>query len=125
MKVIPSFEDMRLLHTIHDAAATMDNGLPVMIFPENSDKGYQLVLNELHEGYITIANFISKKRKKEIPIYPFYVHVRRKVLIIGKPFYLSQFEGKDNKEIIKYTMDRINELNPWLEEDKKLDYPYL
>lgn len=125
MKVIPSYEDMRLLHTINDASATMDNGLPVMIFPENSDKGYQLVLNELHEGYITIANFISKKRKKEIPIYPFYVHVRRKVLTIGKPFYLSELKGKDNNEIIKFTTDRINELNPWLEQDKKLDYPYL
>ena len=121
MHVIPSYEDMRLLHTIHDAAATMDNGLPVMIFPENSDNGYQKVLFDLREGYITIAKFISKKRQKETPIYPFYVHVRRKYLAIGKPFYLSDFEGKDNKEIIKYTMEKVNELNPWLEEDKKDD----
>ena len=119
MHVIPSYEDMRLLYTIHDAASTMDNGLPVMIFPENSDKGYQKVLFDLHEGYITVANFISKKRQKETPIYPFYVHVRRKYLAIGKPFYLSDFEGKSIEEIIRFTMEKVNELNPWLEDDKK------
>ena len=119
MHVIPSYEDMRLLHTINDAAETMNNGLPVMIFPENSNDGYQKVLRECHEGFITIANFISKKRKKETPIYPFYVHVKRRILVIGKPYYLSQFEGKSNEEIINYTRDRVNELNPWYEEDKK------
>ena len=124
MKVIPSYEDMRLIHTIHDVAGTMDNGLPVVLFPENSDKGYQKVLHDLHEGYIVISKFVSKKRQKETPIYPFYMHVKRKTIIIGKPFYLSQFEGKDNKEILKYTADRINELNPWLEEDKKTDPLY-
>ena len=121
MHVIPSYEDMRLLHTIHDAAHTMDNGLPVMIFPENSNLGYQRVLFNLHDGYITIANFISKKREKETPIYPFYVHVKRKVFVLGKPFYLSDFKGKTNEEINKFTMDKVNELNPYLEEDKNLD----
>ena len=119
MHVIPSYEDMRLLHTIHDASETMNNGLPVMIFPENSDNGYQKVLTECHEGFITIAKFVSKKRQKETPIYPFYVHVRRKILVIRKPYYLSQFEGKSNEEILNYTRDRVNELNPWFEEDKK------
>ena len=30
----------------------------------------------------------------------------------------------DNKAICKYTCDRINELNPYLEEDKKSDPLY-
>ena len=119
MHVIPSYEDMRLLHTIHDASETMDNGLPIIIFPENSDNGYQKVLRECHEGFITIAKFITKKRQKETPIYPFYVHVKRKIIVIGKPYYLSQFEGKTNEEILNYTRDKVNELNPWYEEDKK------
>ena len=121
MHVIPSYEDMRLLHTIHDTAKTMDNGLPVIIFPENSNLGYQRVLTTLHEGYIIISKFVSKKREKETPIYPFYVNVKRRLLIIGKPYYLSDLKGKDNSEINKYTCDRINELNPNLEEDKKLN----
>ena len=119
MHIIPSYQDMRLLHTIHNAAKTMDNGLPVMIFPENSDNGYQKTLQECHDGFITIAKFIGKNRKKETPIFPFYTHVKRKIIVIGKPFYLSQLEGKNNEEIIAYTRDRVNELNPWYEEDKK------
>ena len=121
MHVIPSYEDMRLLHTVHDVSGTMNNGLPVVIFPENSDLGYQRVLFQLHEGYITIAKFVGIKREKETPIYPFYVHVKRRLIVIGKPYYLSQLKGKSNDEINKFTCDKINELNPNLKEDKKLD----
>ena len=124
MHLIASYEDMRLMYTINDATKTLDNGLPVFIFPEDSDNGYQLVMQNLHEGFITIAKFISKKRQKEIPLYPYYVHVKRRILVIGKPFYLSQLKGKTNEEIVKYTADRINELNPNLEEDKKIDPTY-
>lgn len=70
MHLIPSYEDMRLMNTIKDASETMKNGLPVFIFPENSDKGYQMVMKEFHEGYITLAKFISKRLGREIPIYP-------------------------------------------------------
>ena len=121
MHVIPSYEDMRLLHTVHDTAGTIDNCLPVIIFPEYSDLGYQRVLSQLHDGYIVINKFVSKKREKETPIYPFYVNVRRKILVIGKPYYLSELKGKTNSEINAYTCERINELNPDLEEDKKLN----
>ena len=124
MHLIPSYEDMRLIQTISDVKGNLDNGLPVIIFPEDSNKGYQLVMNELFEGYIIITKFVNKKRGVDTPIYPYYFHVKRATIIIGKPFYLSQFEGKDNKEILEYTKDRINELNPWLEEDKKNDPLY-
>ena len=121
MHVIPSYEDMRLLHTVHDVAGTMNNGLPVIIFPENSDLGYQRVLNQVHGGYITVAKFVGIKREKETPIYPFYVHVKRRIIVIGKPYFLSELKGKDNSEINKITCDRINELNPFLKEDRKLN----
>ena len=124
MHLIPSYEDIRLMHTLNDVKANMDAGFPVIIFPENSEKGYQLVMNELHDGYITIVKFLNKKRQKETPIYPFYMHKKRRYIAIGKPYYLSQFEGKSNEEINQYTKDRINELNPWLEEDKKNDPLY-
>ena len=124
MHVIPSYEDMRLMYTIRDAAETMDNGLPIFLFPENSNKGYQKVLCNLHEGFIIISRFVSKKRGKEVPLYPYFLDNRKRTFIIGKPFYLSELNDMDNKAICKYTCDRINELNPYLEEDKKNDPIY-
>ena len=124
MHVIPSYEDMRLLHTINDVAKTMDNGLPVFIFPENSNKGYQKVMTDLHEGFIIITRFVSKKREKETPIYPYFLDNKRRIIVIGKPYYLSDLKGMSNQEICKYTCNRINELNPYLEEDKKNDPLY-
>ena len=124
MHLIPSYEDMRLLQTISDIKGNLENGLPVFIFPENSDKGYQLVMNDLREGFITIVKFLNKKRGIDTPIYPYYVHKKRRYLAIGKPFYLSEWEGKPNSDLVEYAKDRINELNPWLEEDKKNDPLY-
>ena len=124
MHLIPSYEDIRLMHTISDIKGNLDNGLPVYLFPENSDNGYQLVMNDFHEGFITIVKFLNKKRGINTPIYPYYVHTKRRYLSIGKPFYISEFEGKSNEEIIEYIKQRINNLNPWVEEDKKLDPLY-
>ncbi len=124
MHLIPSYEDIRLMQTISDIKGTMDNGLPVIIFPEDSSKGYQLVMNNLLEGYITIVKFLNKKRQKNTPIYPFYLNPNRRYFAIGKPFYLTDFEGKTNEEIVEFTKKAINDLNPWVEEDKKLDPLY-
>ena len=124
MHVIPSYEDMRLLQSIGEISKTLDNGLPVFIFAENSDKGYQKVMTDLHEGFITIAKFVSKKRGKETPIYPYFLDSERRIIAIGKPYYLSDLSHLSNQEICRYTCDRINELNPNLEEDKKLDPLY-
>jgi hypothetical protein len=124
MHVIPSYEDMRLLQSIGDISKTIDNGLPVFIFAENSNNGYQKVMTDLHEGFITIAKFVSKKRNKETPIYPYFLDNQRRIIAIGKPFYLSSLSHLSNEEICKYACDRINELNPNLEEDKKSDPLY-
>ena len=119
MHIIASYEDLRLMNTISDTQRTMENGLPVMIFPENSDNGYQRVLSDLHEGFLTLTKFIDKRRGKPTKIYPMYENVRRKLIVIGKPFTLKELEGKSKEEILHYTADRINELNPYLDEDKE------
>lgn len=124
MHLIPSYDDIRLMNTIRFASKTMENGLPIFIFPENSDNGYQNVMKGLHEGFIALAKFVGKKLNREIPIYPYYVNPFRRILIIGKPYYLSSLKDMSNEEILKYTEDRINELNPNLEEDKKNDPLY-
>ena len=124
MHIIPSYEDFRFISTIDKTAKTLDNGLPVFIFPENSDNGYQLVMKEFHPGYITLAKFLTKRRKIETKIYPYYVHVKRRQIIIGKPFTLESVKDKSTEEILEFTIDKINELNPNLELDKKIDPLY-
>ena len=119
MHIIPSYEDLRLMNTISYTQRTIENGLPVMIFPENSKDGYQLVMSEFKEGIITLVKFLNKRCSKQVPIYPLYDHVRRKLIVIGKPFTLSELEGKSNDAILKFCASKINELNPYLEEDKK------
>lgn len=119
MHIIPSYNDIRFMNTINYTQKTMDNGLPVMIFPENSDEGYQRVEGKLHEGYLALARALTKRRNKETLIYPMYEHVKRREIVIGKPFTLSEFKTKSDEEILKITADKINELNSHYEEDKK------
>ena len=119
MHIIPSYDDYRLLNTINFTQKTIENGLAVVIFPENSEEGYQDVIETLHEGFLIVARSLEKRRKVPTKIYPMYNDHIRKVIAIGKPFTLQDLAGKSNEEILSYTANRINKLNPFLEEDKK------
>ena len=59
--------------------------------------------------------------KKDLPIYPLYENVKRKIIVLGEPFYLSEFQDKTNEDILTFSIDQINKLNPNLEEDKILN----
>lgn len=110
MRLIPSYADMRFVKTISYVQKTMNNNLPVVVFPEDSDEGYFDELKVLRSGFIIIAETISRREKKDIPIYPVYEHLKKKLIIIDKPFYLSQFKDKTKEEICEYAKNRINNL---------------
>lgn len=110
MRLIPSYPDMRFLKTVNYVHGTMNNGLPVVVFPEDSEKGYFDELKVLRPGFITLAETIGRRNKVEVPIYPVYEHLKKKLIVIDKPFYLSELAGKSKEEICEYARLRINKL---------------
>ena len=110
MHLIPSYDDVRFINTINFVSKNLKIGLPVIVFPEDSDKGYDDELRRLHPGFITIVETYNRRNNCDLPIYPLYQHLKKKLIIIDKPFYLSEMKDKTKEEICEYSLIRINKL---------------
>lgn len=110
MHLIPSYDDYRFLNTINYACKTIENGLPVVVFPENSDQGYDDIMHDFHPGFVKLIQFYNRRYKCDVPVYPLYEHLKKKLIVINKPFYLSELQGMSEEEICRYAEDRINKL---------------
>ncbi len=110
MHVLPTYPDIRLTKTIKASCNVLDNNLPIMIFPENSNDGYFDVLNELFPGFILLSDAYYKKNKIDLPVYPVYLHYKQRKLFIDKPLYIQKLkeEGLDNSAICEMFKEKIN-----------------
>ena len=83
----------------------------VIIFPEDSTKGYLDELEGFHAGFILLANMCIKKGI-DVPLYVSYYKKSEKRYIIDKPIMLSElFNGNETKEEIANRLcNRCNEL---------------
>lgn len=108
MRVLPSYRDFRLLGTINKSISAMESGLPVMIFPENSDNGYFNVMTEFFPGFALLSQAYERKTGKKPPVYPVYYHIKKRILCIGEPVYLDETLSRlEAAEIMK---QKVNEL---------------
>ena len=113
LKVIPSYQDPRLLMTYRYSIATLDNSLPVLIFPEDSDEGYFELLKAVHPGFIGFSKHYQKSKGEELPIYPIYMNIKNKIIIIGKKTSLNEMiekVGNDVQDICNHLCQTINNL---------------
>jgi hypothetical protein len=90
----------------------LDFGMPVMIYPEDSDNGYFDVLTAFHPGFVVLANKYYKKTGEDLPIYPVYYSLKMRLLIIDKPIYMQKLvkEGKDKFAIAEVYKEAVNKL---------------
>lgn len=120
MHLIPSYNDMRFMNTIAYVSKNLNNGLPVCVFPEDSEHGYLPEMKGFHPGFIKIAQFHNRRYKTDIKIYPMYIHREKKTFVFGKPFRLSELKGMSDEDICHYSEKRINELYyEYFPEEKK------
>lgn len=101
IKVIPSFPDARVLKTFTDSLKVLDNDMAVMVYPEDSSEGYFDEPTAYLNGFVGLSEYYYKKRGEDLPVYPVYLHLKSKKLIIGKPLKVNELkrEGLSRKEI--------------------------
>lgn len=112
MKMMPTYTDMRLSKTIKNSISCIDNDISVMVFPEDSNDGYKEVLTDFFPGFVLLADRYYKQKGEDLPIYPVYLHVKKRVMVIGKPIYMQELvaKGMDKFQIAKFYCDKVNEL---------------
>ncbi len=112
MHMIPSFPDNRMISTLRFSEQVLQKNMPVIIYAENSNDGYHEVLKELFPGFVSLAKYHYTKTGEDLPVYPTYLHIKKRILVIDKPLYVNAMlnEGKNREEIAEIFLNKMNQL---------------
>lgn len=111
LNIISTYQDNRLIQTIHESIDTLENDENIVIFPEISDKGYLKELEGFHAGFALLMKACLKKGI-DAPVYVSYYKKGERKYIIDKPVKISELLnlGLSKEELAQKLCDRCNEL---------------
>lgn len=112
LKFIPTYTDMRFMNTLKYSMQVLDAGASVLIFPEDSSKGYFDEITAALPGFIMLAERYYKKTGEDVPVVPAYYYRKGSKVIIGKSLYVQDMvkEGLSTEQIAERFKDEINSL---------------
>lgn len=112
MRFLPTYQDGRFATTLRNSVQVLDAGISVMIYPENSNEGYKDVLTEFFPGFVMLAEKYYRQKGKDVPIYPVYYSLPKRIMVIGKPLFVQDMvrEGLDRYQIAQRYCDAVNAL---------------
>lgn len=110
MGLISSYPDIRLTRTIRESIDYLKQNVSIVIYPENSEKGYMTELSEVYGGFAMLAKTYFRRYKKDLPIYAVYFNPETACMVVDKPTYLQSLtaKGMSDIDICSYFKDRIN-----------------
>lgn len=112
MRVLPTYTSGRLLSTVNKSIAALKEDISILIFPENSDGGYLDEMTEFFSGFVLLAQSYYHKTGEDVPIYPVYYHIKKRILCIDKPCYVGELaaQGLNRNEIAEIFRQKVNDL---------------
>lgn len=112
MRMMPSYPDARLARQLKDSCKFLDANYSIMVFPENSNEGYKDVLTEFFPGFVMLSDSYYKQTGEDLPVYPVYYSIKKRLMVIGKPLYLQEMakEGLNRYQIAEKCKDVVNQL---------------
>lgn len=111
LNLISTYKDARFYKTVKESFSEMEKGYSVVIFPENSEKGYLAELESFFGGFLVYAEYAYKKGK-DLPIVVSYFKKKEKKYIFDNPINYSQLmeKYKTKEQAINGLLQRCNEL---------------
>lgn len=110
--ILPIYYDMRFKSTIEHSLTCFENGVSIMIFPEDSSKGYFDEITSFSPGFLYLSKIYYKKYGIDLPIYPAYFNRHYMKIVFGKPLYYQELlKTHTQDEILKIFVDEVNGLN--------------
>ena len=112
MKVLPSYPDARLRKTLQYSIDTLDANNAIMVFPEDSGKGYFDEMVKFFPGFVMLSEQYYKKTGEDVPVFPMYWGRKKNKIVVGKPLYVNEMakEGLDRYQIADKFKEEINTL---------------
>ena len=121
LNLISTYKDARFKITLKESINALKNGENIVIFPEDSTKGYLEELEGFYTGFVMLCD-ICYKKGLDLPIYVSYFKKKEKTYIFDKPILYSTLKQqfKTKKEIAENLKNRCNELGKMNIENKIL-----
>lgn len=112
MRFMPTYQDGRFATTLRNSVKVLDANMSVMVYPENSNEGYKDVLTEFFPGFVMLAEKYYRQKGEDVPVYPVYYSIKKRIMAIGKPLYVQDMvkEGLDRYQIAQRYCDAVNQL---------------
>ena len=109
--LISVYRDTRLIKTLRESVRAIESGDNIVVFPEDSTKGYLAELEGFHEGFVLLAE-LCLRRGIDLPIYVSYFRKSDNTYIFDAPVRFSELSEKykSREEIAKHLCNRCNEL---------------
>ena len=110
--LIGTYHDARLVETIRNSFTVLENNRSIVIFPEDSEKGYKEMPAAFNRGFITLSKLYCKKTGEDLPVYTVYYSKKKSKFVVGKPEYVNRLlsEGSNEQEIADILLERYREL---------------
>jgi len=111
LRLISTYKDSRLRKTLSESIESLENNQNIIIFPENSEKGYLDELEGFHAGFMLLLNMCIKKGL-DVPVYVAYYKKQEKTYVIDKPVLISELlsSNESKEQIADKLCKRCNEL---------------
>ena len=86
----------------------------MIIFPEDSSKGYFDELTSFYGGFAVFANMLYKKGI-DVPMYASYLNKKTKTHVISEKMMFSELvkDGFDKEKLAKQMLDKVNGLRKY------------
>lgn len=113
MNFIPTYSDSRLRKTLDYSMQALDSNMGVLVFPENSNGGYEEEPTSFFGGFVILAETYFKKTGEDLPIIPTYYHKKSKKIVIGEPQFIQKIKQagiKTRNEIAEHFRLIVNGL---------------
>lgn len=112
MRMMGTYQDGRFATTLRNSVKVLDAGMSIMVYPENSNEGYKEVLTEFFPGFVMLAEKYYRQKGEDLPVYPVYYSIKKRIMVIGKPMYVQEFvkQGLDRYQIAQRYCEAVNQL---------------
>ena len=111
LNLISTYRDARFRRTLKESIAALQQGENIVVFPEDSAKGYLPELEGFFPGFVMLAEVCFRKGM-DVPIYVTYFKKKELRYIIDAPVYYSELakDGATRREIAERLVNRCNML---------------
>ena len=89
LNLISTYNDVRFVKTLKESHKSLQRGESIVVFPEDSTKGYLKELEGFHNGVVLLAEYCYKKGM-DLPIYVSYFNKATMQYIFDTPVMYSK-----------------------------------